>query len=786
MMLVDSSFIIQLLRDLSQNQFKLVPSLSRWMLPTIRSENMDMVNNANSAATSSPSQTQVVVPMASAQFSSPSVELTTSSPPAHVVQMASPQPRHPSRHILENKRTDQVHFVDLLVKLLNPDDLELKNFNGNTAFCYAAASGNLQIASLMIKKNAGLPKIRGGEGATPFYMAALQGKDDMARHLYDLTTGILEEDEWTTLFFLCIKNGLYDIALKMLQEHSMLALERDENNDTALHLLARMPSGFTGHGQWYPPSQILNNSMKPTPFVQLVECLWNKLLEQDYDETEMRTFISVPSQITFDATQVGNFQFVAALMRSYPDLLWEVDDKNRSIIHIAVIHRHSSIYSLIHELGSFKDFIATFEDDEGNNILHYAAKLTPPDKLGLISGAALQMTHELLWFKEVKELMLLLDVEKKNAKGKTPREIFAEEHKELLTKAESWTKSTSISCMLVSTLITAGVFTATFMLPGGIHKKTQTPNFLHKPAFLAFSLSVAFALISASASILMFLSILISSYAEEECFKLLPKRLLIGMVAQIISITNMMVAFSAAFCMSYSHVEMAMAVRNTTNPEELQIAVIHEIASLQGRSPSCDLVNNTRDYANKCAPIYSLAIRGEWKETEAMIDADRRLATSAISQGRATLLHVAAEANQLHFVKELVKLLSDEDLELQDRKGNTAFCLAAASGNVRIVKVMARRNSRLPTIRRGDGLTPLHMAALQGKNKMAWHLYHDTVQTFNDADWDALFFFCLKTDIYDLALKVLREKPRVALARNENQETGLHVLARKPSSFSCR
>lgn len=64
-----------------------------------------MVNNANSAATSSPSQTQVVVPMASAQFSSPSVELTTSSPQAHVVQMASPQPRHPSRHILENKST---------------------------------------------------------------------------------------------------------------------------------------------------------------------------------------------------------------------------------------------------------------------------------------------------------------------------------------------------------------------------------------------------------------------------------------------------------------------------------------------------------------------------------------------------------------------------------------------------------------------------------------------------------------------------------------------------------
>jgi len=43
---------------------------------------------------------------------------------------------------------------------------------------------------------------------------------------------------------------------------------------------------------------------------------------------------------------------------------------------------------------------------------------------------------------------------------------------------------------------------------------------------------------------------------------------------------------------------MAMAVRNTTNPEELQIAVIHEIASLQGRSPSCDLVNNTSTFSS--------------------------------------------------------------------------------------------------------------------------------------------------------------------------------------------
>lgn len=53
-----------------------------------------------------------------------------------------------------------------------------------------------------------------------------------------------------------------------------------------------------------------------------------------------------------------------------------------------------------------------------------------------------------------------------------------------------------------------------------------------------------------------------------------------------------------------------------------------------------------------------------------------------------------------------------------------------------------------------------------------------------------LLYLCFQFKLFgifaDLALKVLRENPRQALARNENQETGLHVLARKRSSFSCR
>lgn len=138
--------------------------------------------------------------------------------------------------------------------------------------------------------------------------------------------------------------------------------------------------------------------MQPTPFLQLVGSLWGVLLNLVGCTETLRIIINQPSQITFDATEIGNFPFVAELIRFDPDLIWELDDKNRSIIHIAVLHRHSSIFSLIHELNSFKYFMVDLEDDEENNILHYAAKLAPSHQLNLISGAALQMTHELLWF----------------------------------------------------------------------------------------------------------------------------------------------------------------------------------------------------------------------------------------------------------------------------------------------------------------------------------------------------------------------------------------------------
>jgi len=93
-------------------------------------------------------------------------------------------------------------------------------------------------------------------------------------------------------------------------------------------------------------------------------------------------------------------------------------------------------------------------------------------------------------------------------------------------------------------------------------------------------------------------------------------------------------------------------------------------------------------------------------------------------------------------------MLDDKDIALQDVNGNTAFCFAAAAGNMEIVDLMLDKNSQLPVKRGGNGYTPIQYAALQGRCKMTWHLYDKTIHLFEDEDWELLFFACIYTGIY--------------------------------------
>lgn len=130
------------------------------------------------------------------------------------------------------------------------------------------------------------------------------------------------------------------------------------------------------------------------PILKLIKRVWDIVLT--LDDTHMMEVIRQPTQVPFIAAEVGNFEFLSMVVSTYPDLIWEPN--GFSIIHVAVLHRHASIFNLIHEIGPIKDSIITLVDDEGNNLLHCVAKLAPPDRLNIVFGAALQMALELSWF----------------------------------------------------------------------------------------------------------------------------------------------------------------------------------------------------------------------------------------------------------------------------------------------------------------------------------------------------------------------------------------------------
>ncbi|KAL4288389.1 hypothetical protein HN51_055950 [Arachis hypogaea] len=85
-----------------------------------------------------------------------------------------------------------------------------------------------------------------------------------------------------------------------------------------------------------------------------------------------------------------------------------------------------------------------------------------------------------------------------------------------------------------------------FHCSGGNDQNNGYPIFLHKNLFMLFIISDAVSPFSSTTSLLVFLGLLTSRYAEDDFLESLPKRLIIGLSAMFISLATMMAAFCAA------------------------------------------------------------------------------------------------------------------------------------------------------------------------------------------------------------------------------------------------
>ncbi|XP_010276714.1 PREDICTED: uncharacterized protein LOC104611391 isoform X2 [Nelumbo nucifera] len=505
----------------------------------------------------------------------------------------------------------RTEFVKKLLDSMTAEQLGLKDDNKCTALTYAVRSGNVEIAKLLVGKNDNLTQIQNEKGWFPILEAAILCQKGMLNFLLSVTKdedgGPFRGKKGALILVNALYADFYDFAKELLDKFPKLATERDPYGNTAFRILAYKPVAFKSGSRlgfwqnciysWVEVEQastccctkgdIENSMQSPTncsflqslktflrPAVILkvpcikhvhdmklmhmqVQKLINRICAQvlllnDKEEIK-KLFMEVLVSAKF-----GIIELIQICVQAYPEVLWYETD-GRNILHLAIEYRQEEVFNILRGSGAFFNILANPRLRNLNSIIHLAAKLAPPSKLNSVSGAALQMQRELQWFKEVEKIPTPGYNTRPNNSSKIAKDMFTEEHKDLLEKAEKWMKDTAASCMVVATLIATVVFTAAFTVPGGNNSDSGnnydkgSPIFLEEKSFMVFAISDAIALFFSTSSVLMFLSILTSRYAEEDFLKSLPTKLIIGLVTLFFSIAAMMIAFSATFFIIFSH-----------------------------------------------------------------------------------------------------------------------------------------------------------------------------------------------------------------------------------------
>ncbi|KAL8523023.1 hypothetical protein ACS0TY_013116 [Phlomoides rotata] len=244
------------------------------------------------------------------------------------------------------------------------------------------------------------------------------------------------------------------------------------------------------------------------------------------------------------AAKNGILEMVEEILEQFPVAINDMNIDKKNIVLLAVENRQPHIYKFLQGRKIMKETIFRKTDKDGNSALHLAAMMGA-HRPWLIPGAALQMQWEIKWYEYVKKSMPINYFVRHNIHGKTPSEIFNEDHQKLVDDAGKWLKETSQSCSVVAALIATVAFATSATVPGGVSEGSGSPILQKEAAFSIFALSSLVALCFSVTSVVMFLAILTSRYQDKDFGKGLPNMLLFGLTSLFVSIGSMLLSFCA-------------------------------------------------------------------------------------------------------------------------------------------------------------------------------------------------------------------------------------------------
>ncbi|MCD7446716.1 hypothetical protein HAX54_014487 [Datura stramonium] len=446
-------------------------------------------------------------------------------------------------------------FIEKLVDSMTDDAFAIKDIFGETPLHYAARFANLDAAKILVTTNSNLPHILSNNGLYPIHLAAEYSYKyvDLVRYFFSVTKNPAPYTGRTgaRLLHRLICSDLYDFATELVKRSPDLA-KYSSHGSSPLALLAMKTFDTNRVSSSKPLSSpeleyIRDKEWKHQNAIKLAECLCEKL--QSLSDKEIN---SIVGGSLLQASRFDNYKLVEIIVNKFPALIYYCNKNGKNILHLAVENRCTNVYNLVCQMSQHWHHLVTSIDSSNNTMLHLAGKFSDENKLNCTFGAALQMQEEVRWFEAVKQMLPPSYYERPNDKSKTAHQLFTEQHTNLKIQGEKWMKDTAGPCAIIAALLVTVAFAAAITFPAGGENALPKNGF-----FIAFAFSNTVSFSTSCISLFAFVSILTSRYTEEDFLRLLPKRLLWGLLTLYASVEAIMLSFGCALYFVLKDNEMA-------------------------------------------------------------------------------------------------------------------------------------------------------------------------------------------------------------------------------------
>ncbi|KAK1393305.1 hypothetical protein POM88_012361 [Heracleum sosnowskyi] len=270
------------------------------------------------------------------------------------------------------------------------------------------------------------------------------------------------------------------------------------------------------------------------------------------------------------ATKYGCLDIALEIIKEHPQTVDQVGREYGSILHLAIKYRRIEIFDEVEKMQMQMRRLVRLPDKDKNSILHMVALNTTKVKVKNGSDAtstdmpkdkplhpwdteeltndsrspAFVLQDDLLLFERVEDILKTHYHKVPNKDHETEDQLFAAKKEPLRDDAQEWMKRTAENCSIVAVLIATVAFAAAYTVPGGSNPD-GSPVLLNQAFFVVFTITDVLSLASTLTAVVVFLSILCSSYRLQDFKETLPKSLMFGISCLIFSLTMMMFAFAA-------------------------------------------------------------------------------------------------------------------------------------------------------------------------------------------------------------------------------------------------